>query len=268
MNKIFDFEYKLVMSDQIFSDLTYQRPVDPKRVKKIEAKYDANKVNPIKVSYRENEMKYYVWDGQHTREIEILHNGGKHLPVMCKVYYGMSVEDEAKEFAEQHDGVKTPTKWQFLKAKLASNDPEVLAFVETIQKCGVTCDFTNGQSKYKLICYAQALNAYKECGDKHLAKILRIINKAFEGDKTSYCGEIFGGVDVFLRTYGDEVKEMDLVKGLKQKISPSKFRLDVKAMKPSMNNDVQYITGLLVLNAFNAGKKAANRIDDKLPKKK
>ena len=56
--------------------------------------------NEPKVSFRNGQ--FIVTDGQHTIEGRILRNGGKDLPILCKVYTGMTVEQEALLFAEQN----------------------------------------------------------------------------------------------------------------------------------------------------------------------
>ena len=78
----------------------YQRGVQRKRVEMIAADFNEYVANEPKVSFRNG--KYYVVDGQHTIEGRILRNGGKDLPILCKVYTGLTMEQEALFFAEQN----------------------------------------------------------------------------------------------------------------------------------------------------------------------
>ena len=78
----------------------YQRGVERKRVELIAAHFNEYVANEPKVSFRNGQ--FIVTDGQHTIEGRILRNGGKDLPILCKVYTGMTVEQEALLFAEQN----------------------------------------------------------------------------------------------------------------------------------------------------------------------
>ena len=78
----------------------YQRGVEHKRVELIAAYFNEYVANEPKVSFRNGQ--FIVTDGQHTIEGRILRNGGKDLPILCKVYTGMTVEQEALLFAEQN----------------------------------------------------------------------------------------------------------------------------------------------------------------------
>ena len=76
--------------------------------------------NEPKVSFRNGQ--FIVTDGQHTIEGRILCNGGKDLPILCKVYTGMTVEQEALLFAEQNGFSAPLTAGIKLRAKVVGGD--------------------------------------------------------------------------------------------------------------------------------------------------
>ena len=45
--------------------------------------------------------KYYAFDGQHTIEARKRLNGNKDCDIVCKVFFGMTPEEEARLFAAQ-----------------------------------------------------------------------------------------------------------------------------------------------------------------------
>ena len=69
----------------------YQRGVERKRVEMIAADFNEYIANEPKISFRNG--KYYVVNGQHTIEGRILRNGGEDLPILCKVYTGLTMEN-------------------------------------------------------------------------------------------------------------------------------------------------------------------------------
>lgn len=77
----------------------YQRKLNTERVAKIVAGFNERIANEPKVSFRDGH--YYVFDGQHTIVARKHMNGNNDLPILCKVYYGMTEQDEALLFAMQ-----------------------------------------------------------------------------------------------------------------------------------------------------------------------
>ena len=79
--------YQMVVihsSKLIYPRELYQRGIQRKRVELIARDFNEYTANEPKVSFRNG--RYYVTDGQHTIEARILRNGGKDLPILCKVY--------------------------------------------------------------------------------------------------------------------------------------------------------------------------------------
>ena len=76
---------------------TYQRELNSRRVREIAENFDERVANEPKVSARDG--RFYVFDGQHTIAARKLLNGGRDLPILCKVYTGLTERDEAVLFA-------------------------------------------------------------------------------------------------------------------------------------------------------------------------
>ena len=95
--------YQMVVihsSKLIYPRELYQRGIQRKRVELIARDFNEYTANEPKISFRNG--RYYVTDGQHTIEARILRNGGKDLPILCKVYTGLTMQQEALFFAEQN----------------------------------------------------------------------------------------------------------------------------------------------------------------------
>ena len=72
---------------------TYQRDQKLRQIKDISKDFDERVANEPKVSYRDG--RYFVFDGQHTIAARVHRNGGDPLPILCKVYFGMTEKEEA-----------------------------------------------------------------------------------------------------------------------------------------------------------------------------
>ena len=131
----------------------YQRGVERKRVELIAAHFNEYVANEPKVSFRNGQ--FIVTDGQHTIEGRILRNGGKDLPILCKVYTGMTVEQEALLFAEQNGFSAPLTAGIKLRAKVVGGDAISKAFLAATNRVGLSLNYdsqqltdcTDGQSR-------------------------------------------------------------------------------------------------------------------------
>ena len=94
-----NFEVRYVDSVLLNPCAEYQRLLRMSKVAKIAANFSEYIANEPKVSYRDG--RYFVFDGQNTIEARKTCNGGRDLPIRCKVFYGLSKEHEALLFAVQ-----------------------------------------------------------------------------------------------------------------------------------------------------------------------
>ena len=83
---LFCREVVLDSRELVIPRTTYQRTLNEDRVRRIAAEFDERIANEPKVSCRDG--RYYVFDGQHTIAARKLLNGGRDLPIRCKVFYG------------------------------------------------------------------------------------------------------------------------------------------------------------------------------------
>lgn len=115
------YQMRVIHSSKlIYPREIYQRGVQRKRVELIAADFNEYVANEPKISFRNG--KYYVVDGQHTIEARILRNGGRALPILCKVYTGMTMQQEALLFAEQNGHSAPLSEGIKLRAKVAGDD--------------------------------------------------------------------------------------------------------------------------------------------------
>ena len=137
----------------------YQRAVERKRVELISREFNEYIVNEPKISFRNG--RYYVTDGQHTIEARILRNGGKDLPILCKVYTGLTMQQEALFFAEQNGHAAPLTAGIRLRAKVVGGDAPSKAFVAATNRVGLSLNYDSMQlSNYRISCVGTALKLY------------------------------------------------------------------------------------------------------------
>lgn len=225
--KEFKFENKAVNTKFLVVDESYQRPCDFARVAKMKKNFNPNLVNDVKVSLRDG--VYYIFDGQHTTVLQKEMNGGKDLNVRCKVFYGMTKEDEARLFAEQNGIARQPIQAQKLRALYEAGDIDVVDMVNCIRSLGITCTLNGGgTTRNTLTCYATTYKIFIKYGENRLREVLTIILKAWGGNPESFDNRVIDGINMFLDKYEDEYSEKLLV-GKLCKIPPREIINDGKS---------------------------------------
>ena len=128
----------------------YQRVLRTRKVEEISATFSEYVANEPRVSYRDG--RYHVFDGQNTIEARIACNGGHDLPILCKVFHGLSKKDEALLFAVQ-TGISTDlTAGERLRADIVAEDEDACAFVAATEAAGATFALDGIRAEWKIYC--------------------------------------------------------------------------------------------------------------------
>ena len=200
-------------SKLIYPREVYQRRVHRSQVELIATDFNEYIANEPKVSFRNG--RYYVVDGQHTIEGRILRNGGKDLPILCKVYTGLTMEQEALFFAEQNGHSAPLTAGIKLRAKVVGGDAPSKAFLAATNRVGLAFNYDSLQlSDYRISCVGTALKLYNQMGEKIYCESLRLIVAAWEGKPDSFRASVLRGVMHFVELYHGEFSEERLIRAL------------------------------------------------------
>lgn len=192
----------------------YQRGVERKRVELIAAHFNEYVANEPKVSFRNGQ--FIVTDGQHTIEGRILRNGGKDLPILCKVYTGMTVEQEALLFAEQNGFSAPLTAGIKLRAKVVGGDAISKAFLAATNRVGLSLNYDSQQlTDYRIGCVGTAFRLYKQMGEPLYCETMRLIVAAWEGNPDSFRASVLKGMMHFVELYHGEFSEERLLRALR-----------------------------------------------------
>lgn len=191
--------YQMVVihsSKLIYPRELYQRGIQRKRVELIARDFNEYTANEPKISFRNG--RYYVTDGQHTIEARILRNGGKDLPILCKVHTGLTMQQEALFFAEQNSYSAPLTAGIKLRAKVVGGDAVSEAFVEANKQAGLVIDYPQQAGAYRISCVGTALKLYDQLGEEIYCEALRHIVEAWEGRPDSFRAAVLRGVMYFV----------------------------------------------------------------------
>lgn len=208
------YEYKRLMNNLLETDASYQRKIDITRVERIVSGFDPRLVNTVKVSNRDGH--FYVFDGAHTLAALKRIHGEKPFMVDCKVYHGLTYEDEAYLFALQTGESKDVAFGVRMRAMLISGSAEARGFRACTALAGLSlADGAGSATKNVVAAIAKAYRLYISLGAADYEAVLRLIVDTWDGAAWSLTSYILGGVAVFLREYGDDYKRTRFIKRLR-----------------------------------------------------
>lgn len=249
-----NFVYRKLSTKLLIVDKEYQREVQQDRVKKIVSRFNPNLVNPVKVSHRNG--KYYVFDGQHTLASLKKVHGDKPIMVDCKVYEGLSREDEARLFAEQNGIARNVESIAKYKALYISGDVDICEMVRLTEQSGLFIDFSKSKKDNRIVAVSKAYKIFKSVSASEYVEILSIIKEAWDGIPESLNTEILGGMFMFHKTYKGCYNRQLFIRQL-SKVSPTVIIREGKAALSG--GDTRYARQ--ILNLYNK-KLRNNRLTD------
>lgn len=204
-----NFEVRYVDSVLLNPCAEYQRLLRMGKVARIAANFSEYIANEPKVSYRDG--RYFVFDGQNTIEARKTCNGGRDLPIRCKVFYGLSKEHEALLFAVQTGISSELTAGEQLRAKLVAHEENACDFVSVTEDTGVRFALDGIRAPWKIYCIRSAYYIYKSYGASLYREMLSVLVDAWGGDSDSFLSGILHGMARFLALYQGEYSRERLI---------------------------------------------------------
>ena len=201
-----NFDYLFIEPKYLRADKSYQREIDSARVDKIVKNFNVNLFNEPKVSKRDDGY-YYIFDGDHSVAAHMM-KFGKDTPIKCKVFYGLTKEQEMQLFVQQNGISKIPTRIEKLRAMFNYNDPEVTDMIESARIAGVTIDFTADPAADKIIAVDTAFSIFKTIGRSNFINMLCIIKNTWFGDAESFRGVILKGFSYLYKHCGEQMSRI------------------------------------------------------------
>ena len=196
-----DYQYTRLPASWLETDTSYQRAINEKAAAKIVENFDPRLVNALKVSHRDG--RFFVFDGAHTlTALKRIHDG-QDFEVDCKVFRGLTYEDEAYLFALQTGDSKAVAFNARVRALLISNNEKAVAFRESTERAGLALSTKNVASQNTIAALAKAYKLYTKYGAERYEAILTLIRETWGGAAWSLSSFVLGGVAELFDTYGN-----------------------------------------------------------------
>lgn len=234
------YEFRQLNTAQLQSNQGYQRPVDPKHVREIIENFDPLYLDDIIVSFRDG--FYYVIDGQNRIAAFKHMNKGLNCLVNCKIYHGLTYEQEADMFYHL-DSIKKKLRYcDSIRAKAeAQTDPTIIAINEILTKYGIKWSYTGtGSTTDNTLQASKALvDNYTELGPHLFELTIRLLAHTWNGHRESMTAAFVKGIALFVKAYVHDAKEDVFIKKLSI-LTPAEVKSLARAELNVSKVDVKY----------------------------
>lgn len=214
MLKGHEFKETYLRPSQVKIDYSYQRQVNEKKIAHILNTWNYDLVNMPKISQR-IDGSYYAFDGQATLTAWKRHEND--APIKCKVYTGLSKDEEVELFLQQFGGSTPVSATEKAKARYnrkGESDLDVVGTVDTARLAGVTISFYPTQAKNSTNAVEACIRGYKRLGAQKFSEALSVLKDAWDGDHNAFGKSFINGiVELFSSNYG-EIDRARLVRAL------------------------------------------------------
>lgn len=212
---IFNKKIAIIPVAEMFVDHTYQR-VQQSNANKIAKKWDNDKCAILQVSYRKDIDKYAVIDGQNrwtaAKQIGVTH-------LLCQIYENLTIQEEAKIFAEQDDNVARISSADKFKSLLVMGDKTCLLIKELCNEFGISIRKTYGDSLCKTRKNLNGLTSAQRIVETYGIECLRWIFTVIERS----------GWDLTAKAYTDKNFQV-LIAFYRARVNKSTFTMDTEKL--------------------------------------
>lgn len=188
-------------------DPRVQRALDVRRVRKIADSLNWDAIGVITVSAREN-GDYAVIDGQH--RTAALREAGHGENVMCRVFTGLTIAEEAEMFRLLNNTAK-PQYIDLFRVRVIEGDPAAVDMARMLKRHGwkVTIGTQTG-----VFAAVAAFERIYNLDDVAAERTIATITRAWGRDAGNADGRLVEGIGLVYVRYGDAVDTDDLINRL------------------------------------------------------
>ena len=217
-----------IHTGRLTSGLPYQRPVNPKEVERLVREWDGRLLEPAVVSFRDG--KFFVVDGQHRIAAMCRMNGGNGVMAACRVYTGLTYEQEAELCYRLDKAKKRLSLSQSTNVLVeAGSDKETLEIKRLVESAGFTWALNKSHGKTGEITATRALaEAYRMLGEDGFLRMLSLMHETWKGEPGSLTASLLSGMALFVKTYGEDFTDRAFITKL-SKVEPEEISRRGKA---------------------------------------
>lgn len=238
-------------------DFTYQRHPGNQKINKIVKNFDSDLLGVIVCSMRED-GKVAIIDGSH-RYHALVKMNQMDLNINALVYFGLSLENEAKIFALSNQEHTKPTTADIFKAGIVAGDEITIAINDIMKKNNLAVGVGPGDNKIRALSTLKRI--YINAGGEVLDNTIRTIKTAYGNNSNVMRDQLLSAVAVIFHRYKD-VDEKRMILTLQKFGTPVTLIANAQAMLSTQSKQITFTTlPYLIVEKYNSRLKT-NRLSD------
>ncbi|WP_054310003.1 ParB/RepB/Spo0J family partition protein [Mesorhizobium sp. 1M-11] len=241
-----------VRIDRIDVDRNYQRPLKPRLVKKILAKFAWRKFGAVVLSRQEG-GRYTIVEGQHRWKAASLHPNVTEIPAI--VVEHADTADEAGSFLAINRDRQAVTSVEQYWAGLTAGDEWAMAVSRVLQ--AANCDVVPEPGHYRPNLTA-SIGAIDRClkryGHGATRRALLVIRAAWPDDSKSLRGTLITALARIIRANDKTINEADLANALRRE-SFAKLTAHAEAFRKLSGGSSETALSKALVEIYNKGKR-------------
>ncbi|MFC9973599.1 DUF6551 family protein [Spirillospora sp. NPDC127200] len=250
--------------DKLTRDLRVNtRPIDSAWVERHVPTFDPQALGVLAVSVRDDGTAV-ILDGQNRAEL-CRRAGWDGEPVLCRIYEGLTVPQEAALFRALNDGRQVQSIYKFL-ARVTEGEPVAVAINSVVESLGWKIHDQNGPTSISAVVALEKIHA----GDRRVDTpdvgavftTLNLVTAAWGHRPEAVNGQVLQGVGAVVRRYGDALQMADLVKKLSSYPGgPSGLLGDARGLRGYQGGSVANCVSEVVVKRYNE-RRRTHRLPD------
>jgi len=236
---------------EMFVDHSYQRPLDPPRMRRMAETWEVPLVGIVEVSDRgpAHTPRYAVIDGQHRYAAAGLRDPNAIL--VANVHTGLSVRDEARLFWYFDSKRTRLTGWDRWHARRGAGDPVVLAVEDVIEAAGLRVDPAPANGNIRCVATCEKVVALG--GGDLLAAALNLITEVWGVRVDAFDAPIVHGAALVLWHFGFELDLQRLADALLD-VAPRQLKAQTIALREFEQGTTPKLAAMVLTSIYNRSK--------------
>lgn len=248
-----DSEITWVPVTQCFRDMTYQRPTNEARVRKMRDEFDPDLLGVVTLSDRGEKSipRYAILDGGHRVDLYVLMDWNDQQ-ILSQVYKDLTLQQEAHIYAIMNSERVRPTTLNLFLARVAANEPAAVLLKEAVEAGGamLSTDYRPGARYFRAI--AEAERVFRVAGPEVVRQAVWCMTEAWSSrqEQDTYPGSVFSGIAYILHHFKGRVDVLTLGEKLKD-VTPHLIMNQSKAMKDVTRHQMVVCTASVIAQVYN-----------------
>lgn len=240
---------------QLMVDLSVQRPLDERRANSIAGDLNLDAIGTPCISDR-GRGRYAIIDGQH-RIAALRISGWTNEEILCEVFTGLSLADEAAMFRLRNNTAK-PQYLDKFRVKLVEGDASALAVMDILRKYKWLLPGQEGDAEGRFMAVyslERIYNVDKAGQNKNVAeKTVAVLTKAWGHTDATVDGRLVDGLGRFLLRYGDAVDIENLAEKLTKSGTATSLLGKARTLRSLLNVTMSDAIAEILVEIYNKRK--------------